>query len=255
MILEEIVARVRQDLEERRRSVPLGVLERRARSRRPLGLARALSGPGRRIIAEVKRASPSRGVLREDFDPVALARGLGRGGACALSVLTEERFFQGSLAHLEAIRAAVALPLLRKDFVLDPYQLFETRAFGADATLLIVAVLERGLLRELYREAERLELETLVEVHAEEELEAALSLGARLIGINHRDLKTFRVDLEASARLLPRIPPGKIVVAESGLEAAEELRRLERLGVSAFLVGESLMRAPDPEAKLRELLS
>lgn len=255
MMLDEIVARVRQEVEERRRSAPLADLERRARSRRPRGLAHALKAPGRRIIAEVKRASPSRGILRKEFDPVALARAFARGGARALSVLTEEYFFQGSLAHLQAIRAAVALPLLRKDFVLDPYQLFEARACGADAVLLIAAILERELLRELYREAERLELEALLEVHGEEELEAALSLGATLIGINHRDLRTFRVDLETSARLLPRIPQGKIVVAESGLESAEDIRRLERMGVSAFLVGESLMRAPDPEAKLRELLS
>ncbi len=217
--------------------------------------AASLQGNRRHIIAEVKRASPSKGLIRSDFDPVEIGRQYAHNGASALSVLTEERFFKGSLVDLEQIRSAVSVPLLRKDFIFDRYQLFEARGFGADAVLLIVAVLSPAQLEDLRQEAEALELDVLVEVHTEEELERALASGARILGINNRDLCTFTVDLATTERLAPAVPPGVVVVCESGIDSAAQIHRIEKLGVRAFLVGETLMRAADPGAKLRELLT
>lgn len=255
MILDEIIRRVRVELIRRRRDWPAEALRSRSLFDAPRrGFRHALQAPGRRIIAEVKRASPSQGLIRAAFDPITLAESLAASGACALSVLTEEHFFQGSLGYLEDIRARVSLPLLRKDFVVDGYQLLEARSFGADAVLLIAAVLDRARLRELYEEAVLLGLDVLVEVHREEELRWALDAGATLIGINNRDLRTFEVSLETSARLAPLVPRDVTVVCESGIAGAEDIRRLEALGVRCFLVGEALMRCADPGAKLRELL-
>jgi indole-3-glycerol phosphate synthase len=193
-------------------------------------------------------------MIREDFDPVGIARDFAAGGASALSVLTEERFFRGSLNYLERIRSEVTLPLLRKDFTLDGYHLVEARSFGADAALLIVALLERAALEELIAEARVLGLDALVEVHTESELECALEAGAKLVGINNRDLKTFEVNLATTERLLPLVPPGVVVVCESGFQTPEQIKKIEAFGAHAFLIGEALMRAPDPGAKLRELL-
>jgi indole-3-glycerol phosphate synthase len=219
------------------------------------GFARSLGGSRRRIIAEVKRASPSKGLIRPDFDPVALAREYEDNGAGAISVLTEERFFQGSLSHLEQIRSAVSVPVLRKDFMLDPYQLVEAKSFGADAVLFIAALLGGTLLRDLREQASELSLDALVEVHTEEELEAALAAGAQVVGINNRDLKTFEVSLSTTERLAPLVPAGTLAVCESGIDSLEQIRRVEELGIHVFLIGESLMRAAKPGKKLRELLT
>jgi len=255
VILDEIVASKREEIAEHKRQRPLAALvesELYAGPRR--GFAAALSRPGRAIIAEVKKASPSRGVIRADFDPVAIARAYERGGARALSVLTDAPYFQGSLAYLDAIRRVVALPLLRKDFLLDPYQVHEARAYGADAVLLIVAILDDPSLRELAALARTLELDALVEVHSRAELERAMACGATLIGINNRDLRTFVTRLEVAETLAPPAASGATIVAESGLKTTADLERLEAAGVRAFLIGETLMAAQDPGAALRALL-
>ena len=255
MFLEEIASHVRNELATRRAKAPVAALKERPWFARPTrGFAAAVSGRARRIIAEVKRASPSQGLIRGDFDPVKIACDFAAGGASALSVLTEEKYFQGSLDYLAAIKDAVALPLLRKDFTLDGYHLIEARSFGADAILLIVALLERQQLKELGAQAKELGLDALVEVHTEKELETALEAGAPFIGINNRNLKTFEVKLETTEKLLPLVPPGVTVVCESGFQNARDLVRIEALGAHAFLIGETLMRAPQPGAKLKELL-
>ena len=254
-ILDEILAAKRIEVSEaRRRVAPDALRERAARAAAPRGFRRALLGPGPRVIAELKRRSPSRGEIRRDFDPVAIARAYEKGGAAALSVLTDEHFFGGSLAVLEAVRAATRLPLLRKDFVIDAYQLDEARAAGADAVLLIVAALAPADLARLFEHARGLGLDVLVEVHDEAELDAAKALGADLIGINNRDLRSFVTDLAVTERLAPRVPQGALVVAESGIHGPEDVARLARAGASAFLVGESLMREADPGLALRRLL-
>jgi indole-3-glycerol phosphate synthase len=255
MFLETIANHVREEVKSRRVLMPASALRERPLFALPTrGFAASLAGGSRRVIAEVKRASPSQGLIRQDFDAAALAREFAAAGASALSVLTEERFFQGSLDYLERIKKEVSLPLLRKDFVLDEYQLFEARSFGADAVLLIVALLDLSRLQQLLALAGSLSLDALVEVHTEEELSAALKAGAKLIGINNRDLKSFEVRLETTERLLPLVPPGILVVCESGIDSPEQIEKFERLGVHAFLIGEALMRAPKPGEKLRELL-
>jgi indole-3-glycerol phosphate synthase len=212
--------------------------------------------PGRvNVIAECKRRSPSRGVLRAAYDPVAIARAYETAGASALSVLTEPTFFDGALAHLAAVRAAVALPLLRKDFVIDEYQLLEARAAGADAVLLIVAALDDASLTRLRVAAEALGLAALVEVHSVDELDRALAAGARVIGVNNRNLRTLEVDLGASDEIAARMPSGVIRVSESGLRSPADLARLRGLGYQAFLIGERFMTAPDPGAALAEVLA
>ena len=254
--LETIAEHVREEVKSRRARMPVVALRERPLFACPTrGFAASLAGPSRRIIAEVKRASPSQGLIRQDFDAVQLAREFAAAGASALSVLTEERFFQGSLDYLERIKKEVSLPLLRKDFVLDEYQIFEARSFGADAVLLIVALLDLSQLQQLLALAGSLSLDALVEVHTEEELKGALKAGAKLIGINNRDLKTFEVRLETTERLLPLVPKDILVVCESGIDSPERIKKFERLGVHAFLVGEALMRAPKPGEKLRELLT
>jgi len=206
------------------------------------------------VIAECKRRSPSKGVLRPSYDPAAIARGYEAGGAAAISVLTEPTFFDGSLAHLEAVRAAVNVPLLRKDFVVAEYQLLEARASGADAVLLIVAALERADLDRLGKRAAAIGLDVLVEVHTADELDRALDAGARIIGVNNRNLRTLEVDVHASEALVDRIPPDVVAVSESGLRTADDLIRLRRLGYRAFLIGERFMAAEDPGAALQGLM-
>ena len=254
-ILERIVAHVRAHTDSCRKERPAESLKDRPlyhRERR--GFARSLSRPGRHVIAEVKRASPSQGVIRQDFDPVAIASRYEASGAAALSVVTEERFFNGSLRHLSDVAATVSLPLLRKDFVLDPYHLVEARSFGADAVLLIAAILDEADLESLHADARSLSLDVLVEVHSEGELETALEIGASMIGINNRNLHTFEVDLGVAEALLPRIPAHVLAVCESGIKEVEHVERLEASGGRVFLVGEALMRAGDPGARLAELL-
>lgn len=253
--LANIVEHVRAVVEKRQMETPLGALQDRPLYQQPTrGFARGLSGGIRRIIAELKRSSPSKGLIRADFSPLAIARDYAAHGASAISVLTEERFFQGSLTYLEEIKAAVTVPLLRKDFIIDRYQVTEARSYGADAILLIAALLDRSLLRELRETAAALSLDTLVEVHNEEELERALAAGAEIIGINNRDLRTFQVSLATTEKLAPRVPAGTLIVCESGIDGPEQLKQVERWGIHTFLIGESLMRAPSPGEKLQELL-
>jgi indole-3-glycerol phosphate synthase len=255
-ILDEIVRHKRAELAERQAAMPLRALETRcATLPAPRDFERALAPvAGRaRLIAEVKKASPSRGVLKADLDPVALASTYARHGADAISVLTDAKYFRGSLDDLAAVRAAVDTPILRKDFTLDEYQLWEARAAGADAVLLIVAILEPARLRDLAAAAKGLGLAALVEVHTEAELETALGAAPRIIGINNRDLATFETRLETTLALLPRIPPGPIVVSESGFFTGRDVRRVIDAGAHAVLVGEGLVRAADAGAKVREL--
>jgi indole-3-glycerol phosphate synthase len=206
------------------------------------------------VIAECKRRSPSKGVLRREYDAVVIARGYESAGAAAISVLTEPTFFDGSLADLESVAGAVTVPVLRKDFIVSEYQLLEARAAGADAVLLIVAALSAEELCSLAARAEALGLDALVEVHDEGELQQAIDAGASIIGVNNRNLRTLHVDLHASEDLVARMPPGIVAVSESGLKTADDVIRLRRLGYSAFLIGERFMVTTDPGAELRELL-
>lgn len=255
-LLAAIVAATRTRVEFAASAMPASALEARlATCPDPKGFTRALSRPGWNVIAECKRRSPSRGILREVYDPVALAQGYVAGGAAAISVLTEPTFFDGCVAHLEAVRAAVAVPLLRKDFIVHRYQLLEARVAGADAVLLIVGALSNDDLRGLHAEAEALGLDVLVEVHDEPELDRAVAAGARVIGVNNRNLRTLTVDVDASFRLARRMPSGIVRVAESGLKTAEDLRRLADAGYGAFLIGERFMTVEDPGAALAALLA
>jgi len=206
------------------------------------------------IIAEIKRRSPSQGVIRDPFDPAEIARGYSRAGAAAMSVLCEEDYFSGSLDHLRAARAVTTTPLLRKDFLIDEYQLYEARAAGADAVLLIVAILDDRLLGQLLARSATLNMDALVEVHTREEMSRAVSAGATIIGVNNRDLSTFKVDLRTSLDLAKLAPPRTLLVSESGIATGEDIRRLREAGYSAFLVGESFMRAADPGEALRRLI-
>jgi len=254
-VLDDIVAGVREDLSRRRSETSEADLRARLLEVPPaLDPMPAFRGAGSSVIAEVKRRSPSKGDLADIPDPAALASAYQRGGAAAVSVLTEERRFGGSLDDLRAVRAAVAIPVLRKDFVVEPYQLLEARAAGADAVLLIVAVLTDDELRRLRRAAGDLGLDTLVEVHDDEELARALDAGAEVIGVNNRNLRTLTVDVEASERLIAGMPADVVAVSESGLKTAADIERLQKLGYRAFLIGERFMTAPDPGALLAGLV-
>ncbi len=252
-ILSRIVARKQVELESVRGR--LGHLERRAadQASRHRDFRTALTTRTPAIIAEIKKASPSKGVLAADFDPVRSAEAYARGGAAALSVLTDEMFFQGSLAYLEAARAAVSVPVLRKDFTTDPAHVIEAAAHGADAILLIAAILSLDELRRYRELAEQLGMSALVEVHDEHELSAAVDSGASIIGVNNRNLRTFEVTLDTSLRLAPLIPPGAVKVAESGIHTQADIATLSAAGFQAFLIGERLMLAPDPTEALMEL--
>ena len=255
MILDQIVAQTRIRVARQRQEVPLARLEARARSRpRARDLFGALRSGTIACIAEFKRRSPSAGWIREQGDPAQIARAYEAAGAAALSVLTDGPFFGGALADLGAARSAVGLPALRKDFMVDPYQVPEARAAGADAILLIVAALEDRELAALLAEAERFRLDVLCEAHDGAEVDRAVALGARIIGINHRDLRTFQMDMTLAARLRDRIPADRLVVAESGIRTAGDVERMRNAGVNAILVGENLMRGQDPGAALRTLL-
>jgi indole-3-glycerol phosphate synthase len=257
MILDDILARTRVDLVERKRARPLATLEAEA-ARRPAArsLARALRQPGRiTCIAEFKRRSPSAGWIAEKAEPAAVARAYAAGGASAMSVLTDGPFFGGSLDDLAAARAASDVVILRKDFIVDRYQVVEARAAGADALLLIVAALTDQELATLLGATREAGLEALIEAHDADEVARAVAAGAQIIGINNRDLKTFTVDRELAARLRPTVPSDRIIVAESGIRDAADVARLRAAAVDAILVGETLMRAPDPAAGLRALLA
>jgi indole-3-glycerol phosphate synthase len=253
-VLERIVEDTRGEVDRRRDTVPLARLEE-VIAQRPEGrpFQEALLRPGISLIAEHKRRSPSAGTIREGATVEEIALAYERGGAAALSILTEPFHFSGSLDDLRAARAVTELPVLRKDFIVDPYQLYESAAAGADAILLIVAVLEPEALYELLREAGALDLDALVEVHDERELEVALDVEADVLGINNRDLADFSVDIERTYELLSDVPAGKTVVSESGYSTRDELDELERVGVDAVLIGETLMRAADVEEAARRL--
>jgi indole-3-glycerol phosphate synthase len=256
-ILDRIVAHKRGELAAAKAAAPLAHLRERApRAPAVRDFARALRRPGVALIAEVKKASPSRGVLRADFDPVALATEYAAASAAAISVLTDEAHFQGSLAHLSAVREALpgGPPLLRKDFLFDEYQLYEARCAGADAVLLITAILEPALLANLIAGAGALGMAALVEVHDEAEVERALAAGATLMGVNNRDLRSFEVDIGTTERLRPLVPGSCLLVAESGISTREDIRRLGSCGVDAVLIGEALVTAREPGARVRELL-
>jgi indole-3-glycerol phosphate synthase len=256
-VLDRIVADTRVSLAAAKRRVPLRELRPRAeKSAKSRGFTDALRRPHISLIAEVKKASPSRGVLREDFDAVWIAGRYAEGGAAALSVLTDEKHFQGHLDFLPAIRETLpdGPPLLRKDFLFDEYQMYEALAAGADAALLIVAILEQPLLENLLDLCGDLGLDALVEVHDEREMERALGAEATLIGVNNRDLRTFDIDIATTERLRPLAPKSVTFVAESGIFTREDMLRLERAGVSAALIGEGVVTAPDPADKVRELL-
>jgi indole-3-glycerol phosphate synthase len=259
-LLETIVAATRRIVEVRSAHESLTALRARVGRlgpvRSPGRFLDALSRPDRlNVIAECKRRSPSRGVLRADYDPVTIARGYAAAGAAAISVLTEPTFFDGALEHLSAIRAVVDVPLLRKDFIVSEYQLLEARAAGADAVLLIVAALDASELRTLGARAAELGLDTLVEVHDARELDVAIQQGARIIGVNNRNLRTLTVDVKASEAVIERMPADVVAVSESGLRTADDLARLRQRGYRAFLIGERFMTVADPGQALRELLA
>jgi indole-3-glycerol phosphate synthase len=260
-MLDAIVSRTAADLAGRRVTTPVSDLEAAARSRpSPLSLRAALAGPEMSVIAEIKRASPSRGPFPVSVEPAAVARDYIAGGAAAISVLTDEPFFQGSLGDLDAAAsvsgaAARPVPVLRKDFVIDPYQIVEARAHGADAVLLIVAALEAAALAELFAAAVDWGMDALVEVHDQHEMEQASAVGAKVVGVNNRDLKSFAVDLGVTERLAPLAPNDAVIVAESGVFGGSDVKRLQDAGAHAVLVGEGLITAPDRVAAVQALLA
>ena len=254
-ILSEIVERRRRDVASLKQRLNLGELEKAASAAPRRSLAKALTSKVPAVIAEYKIASPSAGVIRDDLSCATVASDYERHGAAALSILTEPHYFQGRLEFLREARDAVQVPLLRKDFFVDPIQVAEGRAAGADAFLVIAAASEDGLMRELIEAGKRLGMDALVEVHDEEDLERAVEADAEIIGINNRCLKTFRVDIETTLRLASKVPPGKIIVSESGIRSRDDMDRCREAGVNAFLVGTALMRRPSPGAALADLLA
>jgi indole-3-glycerol phosphate synthase len=258
MILDEIIKKTKDDLDKKKRDFPIEWLGRSLsfnnftpRDIKPC--LRSTKENPYKIIAEVKKASPSKGVIREDFDPIAIAQAYARGGADALSVLTEPHFFKGSLDYLAQIRRYVATPLLRKDFIIDEYQVVEASVYGADFILLIAKALSNKELSSLLEFARRLGMEALIEIHDKTDLAKAIYAGGDIIGINHRNLETFEMDMDLSAKLLPSIPKNKIVVAESGLSSKDTIAALSKLGVDAFLIGEHFMRQDDIEGELAKI--
>ncbi len=256
MFLDKIVALKRKELEPRQKVMPLAELEAIAeRKAAPVDLAAALSAEGVSLIAEVKRASPSRGTLNPGLDAVALAKTYARSGAAAISVVTEPNYFMGSGQDLAAVKDALPeVPVLRKDFILDPYHIVEARAWGADAVLLILAILDDGALKELIALSQKLGMQCLLEVHNESELKRALECDARLIGINNRNLHNLVVDINVTKEIRPLVPPGRIVVSESGIKVWEDMEKLKSWGVDAVLIGEALVTAEDIPARIKELL-
>ena len=254
-MLDKIIAQKRQEIEQRKKTITLTYLQERiARQKPPLDIALNLRGDHIRLIAEVKQASPSRGMLIPNLNPIELAQTYAEGSAAAISVLTEENYFMGSIEHLAAIREVVELPLLRKDFIFDPYQVYESRAYGADALLLIAAILNQEQLKELISLSHSLGLRCLVEVHNKGEGERAVLSEAEIIGINNRDLNTFSVDITTTRRLRPLIPQERIVVSESGIKSKRDIEKLGNWGIDAVLIGEALVTAGDVLAKMKELL-
>ena len=254
-MLDDIVATKQQEVENAKAELPLEDLRARLASHlTERNFQKAIHQPGKlSLIAELKRKSPSKGMLCERFDPVSLAQQLQEAGAAALSVLTDEVYFGGHLDFLRDAKQFTELPVLRKDFIVDPYQVYEAAFYEADAVLLIVRILTEEELTLCMQAADTLGLEPLVEVHSELELKVALRVGAHVIGINHRDLRTFQINASLTEQLLPQVPAGKVIVSESGIQKPEDVKRMQQLGVHAVLIGETLMTAPDAAAKVREL--
>jgi indole-3-glycerol phosphate synthase len=255
MFLDKIVALKRKELKQRQQALPLSRMETAAKQRpAPLDMASALSAEGLSLVAEVKRASPSRGMLNPGLDAVEVSKTYVSCGAAAISVLTEPDYFMGSGQDLQAVKRALPdVPVLRKDFILDPYQLFEARAWGADAVLLILAILDDATLKELITISHKLGMHCLLEVHDEAELERALKGDAQLIGLNNRNLDTLEVDINVSKRLRPLVPPGRLAVSESGIKGRQDIEKLREWGVDAVLIGGALVTARDIPAKIKEL--
>ncbi len=256
-MLDDIVMTKQQEVEEAKGRVPLDDLKARLSNHfTERNFRKALRASGKlSLIAELKRKSPSKGMLRERFDPVSLAQSLQEAGAAALSVLTDEAYFGGHLDFLRDVKQFTEVPILRKDFIIDPYQVYESAFHQADAVLLILRILTEEQLMACMQAADALGMEPLVEIHSADELKLAVSMGAHVIGINHRDLRTFQIDPHLAEQLVPKIPAGKLIVAESGIQTAEDVKRMQQLGVHALLIGEALMTAPDPAAKIRELFA
>ncbi len=257
-ILEKIISVKHREIEESRSVVALSGLERQCSSLPPTrdfvhALRSRVEKSQPAVIAEIKKASPSKGVIREDFDPVKIASSYEQSGAACLSVLTDREFFQGAPEYLTAVKAETAIPVIRKDFIIDPYQVYEARAIGADCILLIVAALETAQMRELERVARGIDMAVLVEVHSREELESALELETPLIGINNRNLRTFETDIRTSLLVAERIPSERVVITESGINNKEDVALMVENSIYAFLVGESMMRKPDPGVALKDL--
>ena len=256
-MLDEIVMTKEREVEEAKTRIPFEDLRARVKSHfAERDFRKAISVPGKlSLIAELKRKSPSKGMLRERFDPVRLGQEMQEAGAAALSVLTDECYFGGHLEFLRDVKNFTEIPVLRKDFIVDPYQIYEAAAAGADAVLLIVRILREDVLVQCMQAADEAGIEPIVEVHSETDLKVALRVGTRIIGINHRDLRTFQLHPTITDELVPKVPAGKIIVAESGIQSAEGVQLMKRLGVHAILVGEALMTAPDPSAKIKELFA
>jgi indole-3-glycerol phosphate synthase len=253
--LETILAHKKREVEIRKSQLSERTLiDRLAQANPTISFAEALSSDGLAVIAEMKKASPSAGVIRDNFDPVQIAKSYVKAGANAISVLTDEEYFQGSLQFIEQIRPFVPIPILRKDFIVDPYQLLEARTFGADAVLLIVAALDQTRLQSLLNKTYELGLEALVEVHSVEEMKIAVNAGAKIIGINNRNLETFTIDLATTEQLAPFAPPGTVLVGESGLHTKNDIQRMIQAGVDAVLVGTHFMKHPDPGIALQQFM-
>ena len=252
--LDDIVEHKKHELERAQEEVPLREIEKMAAPVKNRGFKNAICKEKINLIAELKKASPSHGIIRRDYNPEGIARIYKNSNAAALSVLTEDKYFQGSVDHLKAVRRAVDLPILRKDFIISEYQVYESAIAGTDAILLIAALLDKGMLRGLYNEAKALGIDVLVEVHDERDLDKALGTGAEMIGINNRNLKTLEVDLNTTIDLLPKIPPEKIIISESGIRDHEDVQKLSEAGVRALLIGAVFMEADDIGAEIKRVM-
>ncbi|HPD60888.1 MAG TPA: indole-3-glycerol phosphate synthase TrpC [Thermodesulfobacteriota bacterium] len=257
MFLETILAHKKDEIQSRKKLIPLSIIKQEAHHRPPprdfFSALNKKSGNSSRIIAEIKKATPSRGIIQKDFDPQKIGKIYQKEGAAAISVLTERKFFQGDIRYLSLVRRSTDIPLLCKDFIIDPYQIYEAALHGADGFLLIATILSRQQMEEFLCLGKELGMEAVVEVHSEEELQKALLTSVKIIGINNRKLKTFKTDITTTLELIKFIPAEKLVVSESGINTRAQIELMEKVGVHAFLIGEALMRAKDPAQKLREL--
>lgn len=253
--LDDIIEHKRRELVARKEKIPYNALKMQLQFSKPVkDFKAALQGEGTCIIAEIKKASPSKGIIREDFDHLAIAECYEKGGAAAISVLTDSHFFKGDIEYLSQVRQVVEIPLLRKDFIIDEYQVVEAKVYGADALLLIAAVMPEDELKYLFDLTRSFGMSVLVEVHDKDDLKKALNIGADIVGVNNRDLKSFATDINTTVELAKDIPDDKIIVSESGINSMEDIKLLKKGRANAFLIGEALMREPDPEKKLKELL-